>query len=549
MVALLDTDNAWQRDLAQSHIVHDDDPSRCREAIPLLVDHVRGASRPETRLQALWTLECLSALTDELLVTALGDPHPRVREQSLRLAERRNTPVVVRRASALADDSDAKVCLQAALSSGMWSDPSAAEALVSVARRFPNDPLMRTAVSSAALAHFEPFVAAITKSEPPVRAAFHEPLVRMTAGRRDRVALATLLTAALTGPEPKRTADLDALLAAMQRLGTDPWTITREGVGTDVALVKTLRQLDDELARLAKLASDSSRPGEMRLAAARLLAITPQFQTLGLNMLPEWLTPQATPERQTAALDAVGRSGADGVPEIIAKAWPVLGPTTRSRAIDVWLSRPGWTADLLERVARNEVGAGSLSLPQRDRLLKHPERPLAARAARTLVISPTPRRRDVVDRYGPALAGTGSAARGREVYRRVCATCHRHGNEGHEVGPSLAAVAGHAPRRLLINILDPNADIQPGYQTSTCALATGEVVTGVVASESGGSLTMKLADGTSRTISRDEIDDLVTSNTSFMPEGLEALVTIEQMRDLIVFLASPGEGDGVQTAQ
>jgi putative heme-binding domain-containing protein len=145
----------------------------------------------------------------------------------------------------------------------------------------------------------------------------------------------------------------------------------------------------------------------------------------------------------------------------------------------------------------------------------------------------------VVDRYIPALTGKGDASRGRETYRRACAACHRRGDEGREVGPNLATVSGHAPERLLANILDPNADIQPGYQASTCVLVTGEVVTGVVANETGGSLTMRLADGTVRAISRDEIDDLVTSKLSFMPEGLEAAVTVEQMRDLLAFLTSP----------
>jgi len=61
----------------------------------------------------------------------------------------------------------------------------------------------------------------------------------------------------------------------------------------------------------------------------------------------------------------------------------------------------------------------------------------------------------------------------------------------------------------------------------------------VVAAENGGSLTMRLADGTVRTISREEIEDLVTSTRSFMPEGLETAITVEQMRDLLAFLTSP----------
>ena len=130
----------------------------------------------------------------------------------------------------------------------------------------------------------------------------------------------------------------------------------------------------------------------------------------------------------------------------------------------------------------------------------------------------------------------GDAARGRDTYLRVCAACHRRGAYGHDVGPNLATVIEHAPERLLTNILDPNADIQPGYQASTCVLDSGEVVAGLIAAETGGSVTMKLADGTVRQIARAEIEELVTSNRSFMPEGMEETVTVEQMRDLLAYL-------------
>ena len=135
-----------------------------------------------------------------------------------------------------------------------------------------------------------------------------------------------------------------------------------------------------------------------------------------------------------------------------------------------------------------------------------------------------------------ALEGEGEATRGRDTYLRVCAACHRRGEYGHDVGPNLATVIEHAPERLLTNILDPNADIQPGYQASTCVLENGEVVAGLIAAETGGSVTMKLADGTVRNIARAEIDELVTSNRSFMPEGVEETVTVEQMRDLLAYL-------------
>ncbi|MFM8825530.1 MAG: PVC-type heme-binding CxxCH protein, partial [Actinomycetota bacterium] len=216
-VALLDSPNAWQRDLAASQLVRDSDAERRRVVPTPLTDLVRTASRPETRLQALWTLEALGALDEPLLIDALSDTHPRVREQAVLIAERRESPSVIESATALAHDPDAKVCLQVALSSGQWPGEAAAAALAEVARRFPDDALMRTAVITSALAHFESFAAAIARTEPAVRSAYHEPLVRMTAGRRDRAVLATLLAAALEEDESHRVAPLDALVAAMLR--------------------------------------------------------------------------------------------------------------------------------------------------------------------------------------------------------------------------------------------------------------------------------------------------------------------------------------------
>ena len=94
----------------------------------------------------------------------------------------------------------------------------------------------------------------------------------------------------------------------------------------------------------------------------------------------------------------------------------------------------------------------------------------------------------------------------------------------------------HAPARLLANILDPNADIQPGYSGYTCVLGTGEVVTGLLATETGGAVTLKLADGSLRSIARSEIEEFSSTGRSFMPEGVEESVTVDQMRDLLAFL-------------
>lgn len=75
-VALLDSDNVWQRDLAQQLLVQETDASRRQAAITPLSRLATTSPRAETRLQAICTLDGLSSLDDALLVTAARRPAP-----------------------------------------------------------------------------------------------------------------------------------------------------------------------------------------------------------------------------------------------------------------------------------------------------------------------------------------------------------------------------------------------------------------------------------------------------------------------------------------
>lgn len=528
LVALVERGNTWQRDHAMRRILHDSSTDFQKAAAPLLVDLVRTSPRPESRAEALATLVRMGGLPEELWLTALADPHARVREVAVTLARESRSPEVRRRVCSLATDSDAKVRLQVALLCGEWPDPEAAVALAAIALGDHADPLFRSAVMTSALPHAEALSQAIASAAPEVGGGYRESILRMAAGLGRPATVAALLDGALATPQANRASSLDPLLADMQRVGVDPW-------GMNVAAA-TLAGLDRELERAGDVASDATQQPQIRLAAARLLSRTAKTRDRAVTLLASWLVPQVAPEIQAEAIESLARSGAGGVPEAFAQAWPALGPASRMRAIDAWLSRPEWMADLLKRVESGLLAPGNLTLQQRDRLLGSPDGALADRAKSLLAGVGSSARKDVVARYHEAVEKVGEATRGREVYLRVCAACHRRGEYGHDVGPNLATVIEHAPERLLANILDPNADIQPGYQASTCVLESGEVVAGLIAAETGGSVTMKLADGTVRNIARAEIDELVTSNRSFMPEGVEETVSIEQMRDLIAFL-------------
>lgn len=145
-------------------------------------------------------------------------------------------------------------------------------------------------------------------------------------------------------------------------------------------------------------------------------------------------------------------------------------------------------------------------------------------------------RQSVIDAYRPALAVKGDPAAGRGIFQRVCATCHRLGEMGVEVGPNLGAIKDKSPEALLIAILDPNRAFESRYGSFNLATTDGRVLTGLIASETASAVTLRRQEGKEDVVLRRDIEELSASGQSIMPEGLEKDLTPKDVSDLIAFL-------------
>ena len=174
----------------------------------------------------------------------------------------------------------------------------------------------------------------------------------------------------------------------------------------------------------------------------------------------------------------------------------------------------------------------------RDRLLKHrvdhirTSQPRSSRTPRIPIVNG-------LDEFRPVLNIAGNALRGREAFARVCAACHQLEGVGREIGPNLNSVHGHSPEKLLTSILDPSREVEPRYLAYTCTLSDGEEIYGLMSSETGNGVELKLGDGTTRTVLRSEIQTLQGSRVSLMPDGLEASLSKTDLADLIEYLRAP----------
>ncbi|MGC3970819.1 MAG: c-type cytochrome [Pirellulales bacterium] len=126
--------------------------------------------------------------------------------------------------------------------------------------------------------------------------------------------------------------------------------------------------------------------------------------------------------------------------------------------------------------------------------------------------------------------------RGHQVFRRECKTCHRLRDEGFEVGPNLATILHRSPDELMTHILDPNREVSPNYLEYAVDLNDGRTLTGLIAEESAVGLALRKAENVQQWILRNEIDEILSTGKSLMPEGLEQKLSPQDMADLLAFL-------------
>jgi uncharacterized protein len=208
------------------------------------------------------------------------------------------------------------------------------------------------------------------------------------------------------------------------------------------------------------------------------------------------------------------------------------------------LSRADWSTSLLTAAEEGKARLADLPLDQQQRLAAHPDRRLAERARKLLAQGgglPNPDRQKVLDELMPLLARSGDPIAGKEVYKKQCAKCHIHSGEGTRIGPDLTGVAVHPKHEILTNILDPSRSVEGNFRVYTVITADGLVLTGLLASETRTSLELFDAEGKKHVVLREDVDELVASPKSLMPEGFEKEIPPQDLVNLLEYLTQKGK--------
>lgn len=145
-------------------------------------------------------------------------------------------------------------------------------------------------------------------------------------------------------------------------------------------------------------------------------------------------------------------------------------------------------------------------------------------------------------------AAEGNPERGHELFKQTCAVCHQLYGEGASVGPDLT----HANRKdqdfLLQSIVDPSAVIRKEFLSYTVETTDGRSVSGLIAEQTPGSITLISAGAARTEINRSKIKSMEESSISLMPEGLLDAMKPQQLRDFFSYLQSSSPPAGLEHA-
>jgi putative heme-binding domain-containing protein len=135
----------------------------------------------------------------------------------------------------------------------------------------------------------------------------------------------------------------------------------------------------------------------------------------------------------------------------------------------------------------------------------------------------------------------GDPRRGSAVFHDQqgvgCIRCHRVNGAGGEGGPDLSRIAANYGQiELIESVLFPSKRVADGFSTTVLALQDGQVISGLLIADGAERLVVVDGQGRKHDVRKSELESRARSDTSPMPDGLQAGLTLQEFADLIAYL-------------
>lgn len=556
LLEALQEPNQWVRNTAQRLLMEEKIKGNTETELKKLLQ----SNNELARLHALWILANKDLLSKEELSLALKDKEAGVRENALKIAEKliSTEDLLFNNVLSLLQDANARVRMQAALSLSTAGE--------TVATNPKKQTQILTALrASAQLQNDEWNIAAITLAAQKNAAELFSRLIPQKNTNPKLLASLALnangsnqqLEAILKSIAKSQLTDQNKQLIAQQLHKNtenidapkiEPFIKDLEpkaklGLLYELAALRSKLKLSPSSeflkysSKATKSVLNTSLSDSLRLQYLAILDFLPYAQKS--KILFDCLKNKQPLKLQEGALRQLANYKEPEIGTKVVAMWSDLSPQTRNLASDLLIYVESNHDALLTGLESGLVNIGEMNfdLERRRALLWWTDnKNTKERAKKLFSDAGVSNRKEAVAKMQESLTLAGNIKNGRAIFSNTCATCHKYGSIGNEVGPVLTEINRKSKATLLHEILDPNAATDPKYINHKIETKSGAMHFGIIASENDKVLTMKKIGGEKVTINKSEIKSFRSLGTSLMMEGFENALSHQEMADLLEFL-------------
>ena len=253
-----------------------------------------------------------------------------------------------------------------------------------------------------------------------------------------------------------------------------------------------------------------------------------------------------TPELQSPAIRALAAVGDAQTPPKLLAAYSKLQPAGREDTIATLVSRAAFAQQLLDAIDAGRVSRTDIHAYHVRQMVSLSDAPLIERINKSWgkVGTSSEEQKAAIEKYQgqltKAVLAKADASNGRVLFNKHCMACHQLFGAGEKVGPDLTGSNRADLNYILENLVAPNAVVGKDYQMTLLQTNDGRVISGLIVKETDSALTLKTINDVV-VVPKDEIEQRKLSDLSLMPNGLLDQMTPDEVRDLVGYLASPGQ--------
>jgi putative membrane-bound dehydrogenase-like protein len=533
----------WRRDMAHQLLVskgasNKEQAKKISKSLAAMTDRFQT---PSLYLHALYCQSVLHLPDSDSLKPFLTHRHPEIRKHATRFIEGVNFQHIDPRiVSALENDSYEQVRQQFAYSLGNADDRAEPDRLVRMLLYNADEPyIVAAGLSSITPKTWKGIFAEVMK-QPNIPAPLLAPMMRMAKQYGEPLDASRLFVLQLSSQEKLPAGQLLLSVAEMLKaIEKNDLTLKKLlGNASDKDIARTLGRLREINAQAVKIVQDPKSAMSEKVIAMGLLGQGLGDDREDHKVLLTFLTPQTPDDVQAAVIAQLSRNFDPRVPGLLLGPWKSYSPARRGQVLDTLFSRSIWTKMTIEAIRTKQIPSQEIDAIRRQRLLHHKDPEIREASAKIFASSSSPDRGKLVDTYWLQMPAKADAARGAKLFAKSCATCHKFGGVGQDIGPDLASVGDKSVQGLLTAILDPNRAVESRYINYVAITKAGKTYNGILASETSTGITLVGADGKAQQLLRNELDELSSTGKSMMPEGLEKDLPPQDLADIIAHVRS-----------